>query len=450
MGVRFDRKKEPEQYEGARMEPSPHTMVSLPLGLLPQVEALLLRRYQRFDIAAVTVSAPAAIPCHKLTLRPFQETLKKTIIGNRVSLIRSPPGSGKTTVALSVIAALGQRALVIVPRIGLLEQWVERVERELGIPKQWIGIIQGAKRTEGVVTIASQSTLVNCVQDYRGHFGVVIGDEAQTFAARTFIEVIDALHSNYRVGLTADERRSDGKDFLVRWMFGPVRAEVSRAQLEDETLLEDVRVIVVPYRREAPAWWSSLERPETRAKPAFQRAIMDYIVGDETRVELALSLMAKEVALGTQTLALSHRVQHCQDMQFALAKRGIGAGMLLGGVKNKHEYNSTRDAIKDRRIQAAIGTYQAVGVGVDLPALSAGICTTPCANFVKGKYQWNQFRGRFARTAAGKIDARIYYIWDTELFGETPLKNLAKWNRNVTVQVGDNEYPVVDFIRNPR
>ena len=49
-------------------------------------------------------------------------------------VIVAPPGSGKTVMAIKIIAEKQQPALIIVHRKQLLEQWVDRIEAFLGIP----------------------------------------------------------------------------------------------------------------------------------------------------------------------------------------------------------------------------------------------------------------------------------------------------------------------------
>lgn len=430
--IRFNERAEPRVVDMSR--PIKGGGISLPCGLLDGALAVLSQHGHPTTPVYLRVEG-VDVPEreHLLTLRPFQVDIMATIEANPVALVRAPPGSGKTTVGLAAFAALRQRTLVIVPRTSLLEQWKERCVAELGMNPKEVGIIQGSKRTIGDITIASQQTLANCVGDYTNTFGVVMGDEAQTFAASTFIAVIDRLHSNHRIGFTADERRSDGKDFLVRWLFGKPRIEVKRDFLEDEKLLEDVQVVVVPYTRPAPDWWGGLSADQ-RNSPEVQRLVTDYITTDQDRTALVVRIVEREAKRGNATLALSHRVEHCHTMQQMLAQAGMGAGLLLGGAENKQEYNYTRDAIREGRQRAAIGTYQAVGVGVDLPSLSVGVCATPCANYRNSRFQWNQYRGRFARVSPGKLKAVMFYIWDEALFGDKPVGYLTDWNRNVTFE----------------
>ena len=57
--------------------------------------------------------------------------------------LKAPTGAGKTVMALSLIAERKQPALIIVHTRELLNQWIERIETFLGIPKNKIGIIGG-------------------------------------------------------------------------------------------------------------------------------------------------------------------------------------------------------------------------------------------------------------------------------------------------------------------
>ena len=77
-----------------------------------------------------------------------------------MGVIVSPTGSGKTVLGLKIISDKKQPALIIVHRKQLLEQWIERVEAFLGIPRRDIGIIeQGKAKIETSITIATIQSL---------------------------------------------------------------------------------------------------------------------------------------------------------------------------------------------------------------------------------------------------------------------------------------------------
>ena len=84
-----------------------------------------------------------------ITLHKEQAKIIAALDDKTNGIIISPPGSGKTIIALELIARLGLPTLILVNRNQLLSQWVERVEQFLGIPKTQIGVISGVKKKVG-------------------------------------------------------------------------------------------------------------------------------------------------------------------------------------------------------------------------------------------------------------------------------------------------------------
>jgi hypothetical protein len=89
-------------------------------------------------------------------LREHQETVIESISKKDLGVIVAPPGSGKTIVALKIISEKQQPTLIIVHRKQLVEQWIERIETFLGIPKIEIGKIgQGKNKVGKQITVAT-------------------------------------------------------------------------------------------------------------------------------------------------------------------------------------------------------------------------------------------------------------------------------------------------------
>src|SRR5205085_3565293 len=68
-------------------------------------------------------------------LREHQQIAIESISKKDLGVIVAPPGSGKTIIALKIISEKQQPALIVVHRKQLVEQWIERIETFLGIPK---------------------------------------------------------------------------------------------------------------------------------------------------------------------------------------------------------------------------------------------------------------------------------------------------------------------------
>ena len=94
------------------------------------------------------------------TLRNHQDKVVKAVSKKDFGVIVAPPGSGKTITGLKIIADKKQPALIVIHRKQLLEQWQERIQAFLGIPKHEIGIIgQGKANIGKQVTIATVQSL---------------------------------------------------------------------------------------------------------------------------------------------------------------------------------------------------------------------------------------------------------------------------------------------------
>lgn len=342
-------------------------------------------------------------------------------------ICRAPTGSGKTTIAIAAIASIGLPALVIVWNGALAEQWRRRLSDELGVPLSDIGIVGGGKFELRPITVAMQQTLARSsskLSDIAEKFGIVVCDELQRFAAKTFLDVIDKLPAHYRFGFSADESRKDGKEFLIHDEFGRVASDIRRRDLEDDGHVLPVLVRVVPTDFSAPwydaqrdAFQTEVGRGRGKPPPDFTRLI-EEMTSDAGRNEVVRRVIGDEIRQGRQVIALTHRRDHATAME---ADHGPGA--LFVGQHPRFEESVS--AFRSRSMFFGAGTYQAVGTGLDLPSVEVGVCTTPIHT---NRQFFTQVRGRFCRTAPGKTQGILYYLWDRQVFGEAVLFNLRRWN----------------------
>jgi superfamily II DNA or RNA helicase len=245
----------------------------------------------------------------------------------------------------------------------------------------------------------------------------------QGVAARTFLEVVGLFRSRYRYGVSADETRRDRKEFLIYDMMGPVLYEVERAELEAERVIHPVVVRVVPTEFRAD-WY--------RDAPAGERdfrALIDEMISDDARNELVLGVIQAAVSSGdVPVLAFTHRREHAElvaDRELSVA-RGLPCGLLLGGAgADRERFQDDLAKLGRGVLEAAIGTYNSIGVGIDLPAIRTGVATTPIS--AANRQFFGQVRGRICRSADGKDSATLFYLWDRHVF-PGHLNVLRAWN----------------------
>lgn len=401
-------------------------------------------------------------PRHTLTLYDYQVRAMLAALARENCIVRAPTGSGKTTVLLALAARVQVPTLVVVHTTGLLAQWAERAGKEMGLFGEELGLIQGKTRRIRPLTLAMQQTLNRADAAtwaaINRTFGAVVADEVHLFAAGTFLSTVDRCRARYRIGVSADHTRADRKEFLIEDVFGDVAAEVSREELIAREFVHDVEVVLEPTAFEAP--WYELQRRVARMRdegmdfddvyaallaetpglspddvpsgPADYTRLIEEMCADDARNEQILELAGDLARRGHKLLVYSHRVEHCRMLASRLVGAGVRCGLLLGG-EYQDEFERTIARLKSGDAVAGVGTWQAMGTGIDVPVVDRGIVTTP----IQTKQLWGQIRGRLCRTAEGKRGARAHVMWDRRVFGDQTVRNMAAWNSLARVRGAD-------------
>lgn len=170
-------------------------------------------------------------------LRGYQREAVAAVLDHGGGVVSIPTGAGKTVVALRVIHAIGQRALVFVHTLELLHQWADRIRRVLDVEP---GVIGSGKWSEGPVTVAMLQTLMadregggQRVEDLSDSYGLAVWDEChRTSAADAMHAVGLGVDVPWRIGLSATPwRRVDGAELKIEGAIGGVAARVTAAEL---------------------------------------------------------------------------------------------------------------------------------------------------------------------------------------------------------------------------
>lgn len=370
-------------------------------------------------------------PPHKLVAWDHQREMCDAMEKFGQILERAPTGSGKTSAIIKRIAEAQVPALVIMWDSGLLKQWQERIEEELGIEVKQQGLIRGPVCRLKPITLAMQQTLARwddakwakLQHEGKSVFGSVYCDEVQRYAAKTFIGQIDRFDCHGRVGVSADERRKDRKTFLIYDMFGPVRHEVSKQELVKKRIIHEVECYVVPTSFRAD-WYVELKE-DGMLDLEHHKRLLDEMATDETRNAQAVHLIEECVQAGLPTLSFTQWVDHARRLDTILTSHGVASGLALGGKEWEETFDETIARLRDGSLQVGCGTFGKLGVGHDIPTVAAGLAVTPVHN---NRGFLGQVKGRICRTTQGKENARILIMWDRLVYGDGPLVNLRAWN----------------------
>lgn len=347
-----------------------------------------------------------------ISLRSHQISAVETTSLKDIGIITAPPGSGKTVIGLQIIANKKQPALIIVNRKHLMDQWIERIQAFLGIPKNKIGKIgsgyakavmnkEGKNKPNKIITVAMIQSLGKYLQkqdaDELNHsFGTIILDECHHIPAKTYRDTISKLSSYYQYGLTATPFRkgNDGKIIFIH--LGEIIADIQPQEIEE---YKRARIIIretdfdIPYN-------SKIDAFETLSK---------VLIHDSTRNKLIIKDVTAELNNGKKTVIITERTDHIDSLcQFLKQSFEV---ITLSGVDSESSRKLKWDTLHSGQYQVLITTGQFFGEGTDLQNASRLFLVYPFS--FKGKLI--QYIGRVQRSEVTPViydyrDRKIDYL----------------------------------------
>jgi hypothetical protein len=157
----------------------------------------------------------------KIILRPFQRDFVAKFIDANDCIMNAPCGHGKTIMALHLIHERCVPTLIIVPDKTMAEQWLDRIKTSLvGYEVSVVGSSARSLECVADITICTLPMLTRVTENFLGHFGMVVIDEAHLIGAETYAPQIARIPAKYRLALSATFRRNDEMPTILRAHFG--------------------------------------------------------------------------------------------------------------------------------------------------------------------------------------------------------------------------------------
>ncbi|WP_199589728.1 DEAD/DEAH box helicase [Lujinxingia litoralis] len=178
--------------------------------------------------------------------KPYEhqsQALEAWLEGGRRGLVVLPTGAGKSYVAALAIEAVGRTALVVVPTIDLMTQWVGNLEAFFGAP---IGMLGGGYHQVEALTVSTYDSAAIHMARLGGRFGLMIFDEAHHLPGEVYRQAALQSIAPFRLGLTATPERADGKERDLDELVGPENFRRSIKELSGDVLADyEVRTLEV-------------------------------------------------------------------------------------------------------------------------------------------------------------------------------------------------------------
>jgi superfamily II DNA or RNA helicase len=335
-------------------------------------------------------------------LKPFQEKAVADCLAKDFGVLSAPTGSGKTVMALAVVAARRRPTLIVVHTRELQDQWIERIGSFLGLPPERIGRIGGGRVDTGKeITVAMVQTLYKHLEAVVPAVGFLVVDECHRCPSRTFTEAVTAFDCRYMLGLSATPWRRDKLSRLIFWHLGNTAHEIEHRRLVASGDVLDAEVIM----------------RETDFKPYFDPVteysrMLSELTADDARNRLIAADVAREAAgTGGTILVLSDRRRHCEILQGLLRLgHGVPAEKLTGDMPAA-DRQALLERINRGEVRVVVATGQLVGEGFDCRNLSSLFLATP----IRFSGRVIQYLGRVLRPAPGKQKARVFDYLDARV-----------------------------------
>ena len=328
---------------------------------------------------------------------------------DRHGLLNAAPSFGKTFCAISKVFHHREWALILVPTDILAGQFISRVrdgsggdaltncqevEEAVGYP------VIGRLTRKGQlfpITVATWQTLAGKAgaklrKKVAKLFGVVLGDEAHTFAAPSPMSVANAMHAHIKGGMSATFNRKDTLETGLYATLGPVTTKGKMVELPVVGYMVKTGEQFMP----APGAPKMREWTDT----------IDAIASRQSRNAFLAEWMNFDVQQGRRLLIISERVKWCYDMQERMEKEyGIPSRVVQGSLSKKRAVAVRKDA-EDSMMGGDVQIIFATSVfkfGVDIPVLDTMYMPFPMAN----KLNLDQMLGRIRRKLLGKTAKRF-------------------------------------------
>ena len=325
-------------------------------------------------------------------LRDYQTAAVNAVLARQQGVLQAGTGAGKTVMALAIIAARKQPALVLVHNTELLNQWRDRSAQFLGVEAGRIG---GGRFEVRPLTVGIVNTVRNRLDDLTAQFGHIVVDECHRCPSAMFTECVDAFPAAYRLGLSATPYRRDGLTKAIEFYIGPKLHEV------DPDLLRDTGAILKP---EIVARQTGYHFGGNAAEHYAE--MMAELVQDQARNELIARDVVADLTRGAGiALVVSDRVAHLEALSALLSVSGIHMELLTGKA-TKTQREAIVERIRGGQVQALGSTVQLIGEGFDCPGLASLFLATP----IKFSGRLLQVVGRVLRPQAGKVPCVYDYV----------------------------------------
>src|SRR4029079_1861237 len=121
--------------------------------------------------------------------------------------------------AFLCIEKASRPTLVVTPKIDLMVQWAQEMERAFGVE---VGMVGAGEFNYKPLTVTTYDSAYIHLERWANRFGLVIFDECHHLPGASYMEAAIAGLAPFRLGLTATPERAAGGEALLAELVGPI------------------------------------------------------------------------------------------------------------------------------------------------------------------------------------------------------------------------------------
>ena len=354
---------------------------------------------------------------NKIIPRDYQINALKKALTETKSLLLSPTASGKSLIIYLAIRYYlefyNKRILIIVPTTSLVEQMYSdfadySTKDGWNVEDHCHKIYSGREKFDinQRVIISTWQSVYKLPQPWFQEFGMVIGDEAHNFKAKSLTTLMEkCTQAQYRIGTTGTLDGTQTHQLVLEGLFGPVFKVTTTKELMDSNDLSQlkIKICLLKYKDEICKMMSGQKYQDE----------LDFIVKYPDR-NTFISQLALETCREGNTLLLFQYVEKHGKPLYALLEekmsntKGKRKLFYVSGetdVDTREQIRAITEKENDAIIVASIGTFS---TGINIKRLHNIIFASPS----KSQIRVLQSIGRGLRKSNDGLNTNVYDIAD--------------------------------------
>lgn len=350
-----------------------------------------------------------------ITPRDYQVDAFIHALQRKRSILISPTGSGKSLIIYLLMRyylnhEFDKKVLIVVPTTSLVEQMYKDFQayslcdNDFDVEEDAHRIYSGKEKInfDASVVITTWQSAIKLPASWFTQYGMVVGDEAHTFKAKSLTTIMNRLvNANLRVGTTGTIDNAIANQMTLEGNFGPVNRVISTKELIDSDTLSQLTVqcLVLKYSEEERKLCRGLKYQEE----------IDFIVSHEKRNRFIVNLTCDQKGNSLVLYNLVHK--HGKPLYDSFVQKLKGTGrkvFFVSGAVNAEERERIREITEKEKnaiIVASVGTFS---TGINIVNLHNIVFASP----TKSQIRVLQSIGRGLRKTEDGQGTTIYDLAD--------------------------------------